>query len=337
MAPIPYQPERKSTTRHSKVVIIGSGPAGHTAAIYLARANLAPVMFEGFMANGFAAGGQLTTTTDVENFPGFPDGVRGPEMMDKFRAQSMRFGTTIITETVSRIDLSARPFKYWREYSEGDADFESADTIIIATGASAKRLHLPGEETYWQSGISACAVCDGAVPIFRNKPLAVIGGGDSAAEEAIYLTKYASRVFVLVRRDELRASKIMAKRLTSHPKVEIIWNTVATECLGDGDLLNRLRIKNLKTGEEKELPVNGLFYAIGHEPATELVRSQLECDGDGYIKTVPGTTQTSVRGVFAAGDVQDKIYRQAITSAGSGCMAALEAERFLAEEEEGIE
>lgn len=290
-------------------------------------------MFEGLLANGFAAGGQLTTTTDVENFPGFPDGVLGPEMMEKFRAQSIRFGTEIITETVSKIDLSQRPFKYWRSDNE-DAPPELADTVIIATGASAKRLNLPGEKTYWQSGISACAVCDGAVPIFRNKPLAVIGGGDSAAEEATYLTKYASHVYVLVRRDELRASKIMAKRLMNHPKVTILWNTVATEAKGDGDLLNALRIKDTKTGEEKDLPVNGLFYAIGHEPATELVRSQLDTDSEGYILTIPGTSQTSVKGVFAAGDVQDKKYRQAITSAGSGCMAALEAERFLAEEEE---
>ncbi|KIJ54530.1 hypothetical protein M422DRAFT_240597 [Sphaerobolus stellatus SS14] len=318
---------------HSKVVIIGSGPAGHTAAIYLARANLEPVMFEGFMANGFAAGGQLTTTTDVENFPGFPDGVRGPEMMDKFRAQSIRFGTKVITETISKIDLSQRPFRYWREGQESDVP-ETTDTFIIATGASAKRLNLPGEETYWQSGISACAVCDGAVPIFRNKPLAVIGGGDSAAEEATYLTKYGSHIYVLVRRDELRASAIMAKRLKSNPKVTILWNTFATEAVGDGDLLSGLKIKNSKTGEEKTLPVSGLFYAIGHEPATELVRTQLATDEDGYIITVPGTTQTSVKGVFAAGDVQDKRYRQAITSAGSGCMAALEAERLLAEEEE---
>ncbi|KAG5635448.1 thioredoxin-disulfide reductase [Sphagnurus paluster] len=353
MAPVTNGTVEKSSKMHSKVVIIGSGPAGHTAAIYLARANLNPVMFEGFMANGFAAGGQLTTTTDVENFPGFPTGILGPELMDKFREQSVRFGTQIITETVSKIDLSARPFRYWREAQE-DSEPETADTIIIATGASAKRMGLQGEETYWQSGISACAVCDGAVPIFRNKPLAVIGGGDSAAEEATYLTKYGSHVYVLVRRGELRASKIMAKRLMNHPKITILWNTVATECQGDGDLLNNLRVKNLLTGEEKDLAVSGLFYAIGtrlpfprykpnaclsrsnvgHEPATSLVRAQLQTDPDGYIITVPGTTQTSVRGVFAAGDVQDKRYRQAITSAGSGCMAALEVEKLIAEEEE---
>jgi len=290
-------------------------------------------MFEGFMANGFAAGGQLTTTTDVENFPGFPGGIRGPEMMDNFRAQSIRFGTSIITETVSEIDLSRRPFRYWREGNE-KSEPETADTVIIATGASAKRMNLPGEETYWQSGISACAVCDGAVPIFRNKPLAVVGGGDSAAEEATYLTKYASHVFVLVRRDELRASKIMAKRLLAHPKVTVLWNTAPVECKGDGDLLNSLRIKDTKTGAEKDLQVNGLFYAIGHEPATALIRGQVDTDADGYVLTVPGTAQTNVKGVFAAGDVQDKRYRQAITSAGSGCMAALEAERLLAEEEE---
>ncbi|KAG1757340.1 hypothetical protein EDB19DRAFT_1656962 [Suillus lakei] len=356
MAPLTHGKVPKSTKMHSKVVIIGSGPAGHTAAVYLARANLNPVLFEGFMANGFAAGGQLTTTTDVENYPGFPSGILGPELMDKFREQSVRFGTQIITETVSKIDLSARPFRYWRESQEHEEP-ETADTIIVATGASAKRLGLKGEVTYWQSGISACAVCDGAVPIFRNQPLAVIGGGDSAAEEATYLTKYGSHVYVLVRRSELRASKIMAKRLMNHPKIvcpslssyplplttsytlpqTILWNTVATECQGDGDLLNNLRIKNVTTGEERDLPVRGLFYAIGHEPATSLMRSQLQTDPDGYIITVPGTTQTSVKGVFAAGDVQDKRYRQAITSAGSGCMAALEAERLIAEEEEGVE
>ncbi|SCV69190.1 BQ2448_2210 [Microbotryum intermedium] len=319
-------------SKHHKVVIIGSGPAGHTAAIYLARANLEPVMFEGMLANGVAAGGQLTTTTEVENFPGFPEGIRGPEMMDLFRAQSIRFGTKVHTETVSKVDLSSRPFKYWREGAEQEEP-ETAETIIIATGASARRLHLPGEETYWQSGISACAVCDGAVPIFRKKPLAVIGGGDSACEEAMYLTKYGSHVYVIVRRDVLRASKIMANRLLKHPKVTVLWNTEPVEAKGDGDLLQTLVIKDTKSGETKELAINGLFYAIGHEPATSLVRGQLKTDEDGYIITEPGTSLTSVKGVFAAGDVQDKKYRQAITSAGTGCIAALEAERLLAEEE----
>ncbi|KAH9814781.1 hypothetical protein DFH28DRAFT_971141 [Melampsora americana] len=308
---------------HNQVVIIGSGPAGHTAAIYLARANLEPIMFEGMLANGFAAGGQLTTTTDVENFPGFPDGIRGPEMMDLFRAQSVRFGTQIYTETISKIDLSKRPFRYWREGLE-DQDPETSDSIIIATGASARRLNLPGEETYWQSGISACAVCDGA----RS-----LGGGDSACEEATYLTKYASHVYVLVRKDHLRASKVMAKRLINHPKVTVLWNTVAIEAKGDGDLLQSLEIQDLKTSKQSNLQVNGLFYAIGHEPATALVRGQLDTDEDGYIITKPGTSETSVKGVFAAGDVQDKKYRQAITSAGTGCIAALECERYLAEEE----
>jgi thioredoxin reductase (NADPH) len=232
------------------------------------------------------------------------------------RAQSERFGTQIITETVAKLDLSNRPFKFWVEGEEEGEPTGTADTIIIATGASAKRLNLPGEEQYWQSGISACAVCDGAVPIFRNKPLTVIGGGDSAAEEAIFLTKYGSKVTVLVRRDKLRASPIMAKRLTSHPKVEIKYNTVAVECLGDGRLLNKLKIKDTVSGEISELETNGLFYAVGHEPATALVKGQMQLDEDGYIVTQPGTSYTSVKGVFAAGDVQDKKYRQAITSAG---------------------
>ena len=330
MAPVNTSEAVANPTNPHKVVIIGSGPAGHTAAIYLARANLAPIMYEGFLANGIAAGGQLTTTTDVENLPGFPDGIGGSEIMDKFRAQSLRFGTTIKTETISKVDLSSRPFKLWREGYE-DKEPELAEVIIIATGASARRMKLPGEETYWQSGISACAVCDGAVPIFRNKPLAVVGGGDSAAEEATYLTKYASHVFVLVRRDELRASKIMAKRLLSHPNVTVMFNTVATEAKGDGELLNAIRIKDTKTGEEKDLAVNGLFYAIGHVPATSIFKGQIDLDEDGYIRTKPGTSFSSVPGVFAAGDVQDKKYRQAVTSAGSGCIAALDAERFLAE------
>lgn len=298
---------------HNKVVIIGSGPAAHTAAVYLARAELKPVLYEGFMANGMAAGGQLTTTTDVENYPGFPKGIMGPELMDAMRDQSVRFGTEVITETVAKVDLSNRPFKYWVEDGENDAP-RTADTLIIATGASAKRMNLTGEDTYWQAGISACAVCDGAVPIFRNKPLAVVGGGDSAAEEAIFLTKYASKVYVLVRRDKLRASNIMAKRLSSHPKVEILYNTSPIEAKGNGKLLSHVRVKT--KGEEKDLEANGLFYAIGHEPATMLVKEQIKCDSDGYILTEPGTSYTSVKGVFAAGDVQDKRYRQAITSAG---------------------
>lgn len=292
------------------------------------------MLYEGFLANGIAAGGQLTTTTDVENFPGFPDGIGGSEIMDKFRAQSQRFGTVIHTETISKVDLSSRPFKLWREGFENEEP-ELAEVLIIATGASARRMHIPGEEVYWQSGISACAVCDGAVPIFRNKPLAVVGGGDSAAEEATYLTKYASHVYVLVRRDELRASKIMAKRLLSHPKVTVLFNTVALEAKGDGELLNAIRVKVTKTNEERDMQVNGLFYAIGHIPATSIVKGQVDLDEDGYILTKPGTSLSSVHGVFAAGDVQDKKYRQAVTSAGSGCVAALDAERLLAEEEAG--
>ncbi|KAG2184096.1 hypothetical protein INT44_009111 [Umbelopsis vinacea] len=318
--------------QHRKVTIIGSGPSGHTAAIYLARANLEPILFEGMMANGFAPGGQLTTTTDVENYPGFPEGVMGGELMDKLREQSERFGTEIVTETITKLDLSVRPFKIWREGSEDDAEpTDTTDAVIIATGASARRMHLPGEETYWQNGISACAVCDGAVPIFRNKPLAVIGGGDSAAEEAIYLTKYASHVYVLVRRDKLRASKVMAARLLKHPKVTVLFNTSATATHGDGSLLKELTIKNTISNEESKLAVNGLFYAIGHDPATSLVKGQIDLDDEGYIVTVPGSTETNIPGVYAAGDVQDKKYRQAITSAGTGCMAALDAERYITE------
>ncbi|KAK9427953.1 hypothetical protein V1505DRAFT_241206 [Lipomyces doorenjongii] len=321
---------------HSKVVIIGSGPAAHTAAIYLARAEIKPILYEGMLANGIAAGGQLTTTTEIENFPGFPNGILGAELMDNMRAQSEKFGTEIITETISRIDLSSRPFKYWTEDNE-DQEPNTADTVIMATGASAKRLHIPGEETYWQSGISACAVCDGAVPIFRNKPLVVVGGGDSAAEEALFLTKYGSKVYVLVRRDKLRASNIMAKRLQSHPKVEILWNTVPVEAKGENGLLSKLTIQSTKDESHSDLEVNGLFYAIGHVPATSIVKGQIETDEDGYIITKPGTAETSVHGVFAAGDVQDKRYRQAITSAGTGCMAALECEKLLAEEEDAAE
>ena len=314
---------------HNKVTIIGSGPAAHTAAIYLARAEMNPVLYEGMMANGIAAGGQLTTTTEIENFPGFPDTLTGSELMDRMRAQSEKFGTKIITETISKVDLSSKPFKLWPEFYE-DGEPITTDAIVIATGASAKRLNLPGEETYWQQGISACAVCDGAVPIFRNKPLAVIGGGDSACEEALFLTKYGSKVYLIVRKDHLRASTIMQKRVQKHPKLEILYNTVSLEAKGDGKFLQSLAIKNVNTEEVKDLPVNGLFYAIGHTPATKIFAGQLETDETGYIKTTPGTASTSVEGVYAAGDVQDSKYRQAITSAGTGCMAALEAESYLA-------
>ncbi|EHL02135.1 FAD/NAD(P)-binding protein [Glarea lozoyensis ATCC 20868] len=322
---------------HSKVVIIGSGPAAHTAAVYLARAELKPVLYEGFLANGIAAGGQLTTTTDVENYPGFPDGIGGAELMDNMRKQSERFGTEIITETVAKVDLSKRPFKYWNEYAE-DKEPNTADTIIIATGASARRLGLEGEEKYWQNGISACAVCDGAVPIFRNKPLVVIGGGDSAAEEAMFLTKYGSHVVVLVRKEVLRASSIMAKRLMANKKVTVKFNTVGVEVKGDDrGLMSHMVIKDVKTGKEETMEANGLFYAVGHDPATALVKGQLDTDDEGYIITKPGTSYTNIEGVFAAGDVQDKRYRQAITSAGSGCIAALEAEKFLAEHEDDVQ
>ncbi|KAG2734855.1 hypothetical protein G9P44_002861 [Scheffersomyces stipitis] len=317
---------------HHRVTIIGSGPAAHTAAIYLARAEIKPTMYEGMLANGIAAGGQLTTTTDIENFPGFPNGINGTTLMEQMKEQSERFGTEIITETISKVDFSARPFKLWTEWNE-DSEPVTTDAVIIATGASAKRMHIPGEETYWQQGISACAVCDGAVPIFRNKPLAVIGGGDSACEEALFLTKYASKVYLLVRRDVLRASTIMQRRVQNNEKLEILWNTEAKEAKGDGKLLQSLSIFNNKTNVTSDLPVNGLFYAIGHTPATQVFANQLKTDSEGYIVTTPGTAETSIEGVYAAGDVQDKKYRQAITSAGTGCMAALDCEKFLSEQE----
>ncbi|KAI5956489.1 TRR1 [Candida jiufengensis] len=318
---------------HHKVTIIGSGPAAHTAAIYLARAEIKPTMYEGMLANGVAAGGQLTTTTDIENFPGFPQGINGTKLMEQMKEQSERFGTEIITETISKCDLSKRPFKLWTEFNE-DEEPITTDAVIIATGASAKRMHIPGEGDYWQQGISACAVCDGAVPIFRNNPLAVVGGGDSACEEALFLTKYASKVYLLVRRDQLRASSIMQKRAKNNEKLEILWNTEAKEAKGDGKLLQSLLIYNNKTKQESELKVNGLFYAIGHIPATKIFEGQLKMDDTGYIVNKPGTAETSIEGVFAAGDVQDKIYRQAITSAGTGCMAALECEKFIVEQED---
>ncbi|KAK9768768.1 thioredoxin-disulfide reductase [Basidiobolus ranarum] len=319
---------------HARVVIVGSGPAGHTAAIYASRANVEPVMFEGMLAGGIAPGGQLTTTTEVENFPGFPEGITGPVMMENFRQQSEKFGTQIHTETITRVDFLAHPFKLWREGADSDTDEPvTADAVIIATGATAKRLFIPGEDIYWQNGISACAVCDGAVPIFRNKPLAVVGGGDSAVEEATFLTKYGSKVYVLVRRDKLRASPIMANRLLKHPKIEVLWNTAPLEAKGDGSLLNGLILQDTQTQETRELAVNGLFYAIGHTPNTSPFKDQIHLDQDGYIEVEPGSSKTNIPGIFAAGDVQDRRYRQAITAAGSGCMAALDSLEYL----EGLE
>lgn len=305
-----------------KVVIIGSGPAGHTSAIYAGRAQLNPLMLEGEFAAGVAAGGQLTTTTDVENFPGFPNGIQGPELMYNMREQSIHNGARIETVTVDSVDLSNRPFKV----IVGERVIE-AEVIIIATGATAKRLGVTGEDTYWQRGISACAVCDGGLPLFRNKPLVVVGGGDTACEEAMYLSKFGSKVMLLVRRDELRASKAMQQRVLENPKIEVLWNTELLEVLGKNGLMTHAKVINNQTKKTENLEANGLFYAIGHKPNTDFLNGQLKLDAAGYILTKAGTTQTSVHGVYAAGDVQDHIYRQAVTAAGSGCMAALEAER----------
>ncbi|TFH06407.1 MAG: thioredoxin-disulfide reductase [Spirochaetales bacterium] len=306
-----------------KVIIIGSGPAAHTAAIYAGRAELQPLLFEGFMAGGVAAGGQLTTTTEVENFPGFPEGISGPLLMDQIRAKSLAHGATIKTETVESVDLSVRPFTVTTI-----AGSYKTHSVIIATGATAKRLDLPGEQQFWQRGISACAVCDGALPIFRGKPLVVIGGGDTACEEAGYLSKFGSSVTLLVRRDVLRASKAMQHRLLNNPKITVLWNHNATETVGD-KVLAGVRVQNNKTGEERLVEASGLFYAVGHAPNTGFLGGQLATDDVGYLITKPDSTATEIPGVFACGDVQDRVYRQAITAAGSGCMAALEAERYL--------
>ena len=311
-----------------QLVIIGGGPAAHTAAIYAARAELKPLLFEGFMAGGVVAGGQLTTTSEVENFPGFPKGISGPEMMLLLREQSMRFGTKVITETIDKANFSEQPFRLWREGNDKEI---LAHAIIIATGATAKKLDIEGGTAYWQKGISACAVCDGALPIFRNKELVVVGGGDSAAEEALFLTKYASKVYLVHRRDSLRSSQIMQKRILANPKINLCWNSEVVAVTGDGNLLSTVKIKNNKENKNSDINASGLFFAIGHLPNTDIFQNQLQLDSEGYIKVKSGSTHTNIDGVFACGDVQDKKYRQAITAAGTGCMAALDAEHWLAE------
>lgn len=309
--------------KKAKLIIIGSGPAGYTAAIYAARANLEPILFEGFYSG--PAGGQLMTTTDVENYPGFPNGVSGPELMELFRKQALRFGAQILTEDVEAVDFNRHPFTvHGKEHH-----FESL-AVILATGATAIRLDIPGagDGEFWQKGVTACAICDGAMPIFRNKMLYVIGGGDSAIEEATFLTKFASKVFIVHRRDKLRASKIMQQRALNHPKIEILWDSVVAKVEGD-TVVRHVTIKNIKTGVEERREAAGLFFAVGHKPNTDFLKGQIALHENGYIKVDPGTTKTSVDLVYAAGDVQDHVYRQAITAAGSGCMAAIEVEREL--------
>ncbi len=300
------------------LVVVGSGPAGLTAAVYAGRANLSPLVIE-----GIGAGGQLMLTTDVENFPGFPDGILGPELMMKFREQAERFGAEFITADADRVDLSQAPFGVW----VGSQEYRG-NSMIITTGASARMLGLPSEQQLLGHGVSTCATCDGF--FFREKPIAVVGGGDSALEEAIFLTKFATTVTVIHRRDELRASKIMQDRARANPKIEFKWNAEVEHVVGSGSV-ELLQLRDTVTGEPSELEVQGLFVAIGHDPNTELFRGQLDLDEDGYIVTRPDSTLTSVEGVFAAGDVQDHVFKQAITAAGSGCMAAIEAERWLSE------
>ena len=311
-----------SETRHTKVLIIGSGPAGYTAAIYAARASLHPVIVQGMQP-----GGQLTITTDVENYPGFAEGVQGPDLMEAMRAQAEHVGTEIITDMIMDVDFDVRPF-----VAKGDSGTTyTADTVIVATGAQASWLGLESEQTFQGFGVSACATCDGF--FYRGKNVAVVGGGNTAVEEAIFLTNFADKVTLIHRRGELRCEKILEERMLKNPKIEVLWDSVVDEILGDKDPLGvtALRLKNVKTDEMSELPVHGVFIAIGHKPSTELFKGKLEMDNEGYLVTAPDSTATKIEGVYAAGDVKDKIYRQAVTAAGMGCMAALEAERFLAE------
>tara|TARA_Y100000588_G_scaffold211351_1_gene225491 strand:- start:2 stop:949 length:948 start_codon:yes stop_codon:yes gene_type:complete len=306
-----------------KVLIIGSGPAGYTAAVYAARAALTPVL-----VTGLEVGGQMSITTDVENYPGFADVIQGPWLMEQMHSQAVHVGTQMINDLITDVDFNTRPFR-----CEGDSgEIYSADSIIISTGAQARWLGLESEKKYQGFGVSACATCDGF--FFRNKEVAVVGGGNTAVEEAIYLTNHASKVTIIHRRDELRAEKILQERLLNHEKIDVIWSAVVEEVLGEDSPpgVTGLRLRDIKSGEISQLNIDGLFIAIGHDPATHLFKEKLDMDGEGYIITAQDSTQTSVPGVFAAGDVQDKTYRQAVTAAGTGCMAALEAEKFLAEQ-----
>ena len=310
------------------LVIIGSGPAGYTAAIYASRANLQPLLVTGFSSGGIP-GGQLMTTTFVENYPGFPDGVMGPELMDRMKEQAIRWGTKLIESDVSSIDVKKRPFVI--KTLEGEI---KANSIIIATGASANRLGIKNEQFFWSKGISACAICDGATPQFRDAELAVVGGGDSACEEAVYLTKYGSKVHLIVRSNKLKASAAMADRVLANSKITIHWNTSVTEAIGN-DWLEKIRVDS-HNSKNKEIEVRGLFYAIGHTPNTSFLDNQISIDEKGYIKCNPGRPETSLEGIFAAGDVADSEWRQGVTAAGSGCMAALAAERWLTEKDLSI-
>jgi thioredoxin reductase (NADPH) len=305
--------------QHERLVIIGSGPAGYTAALYAARANLAPLLVEGLQP-----GGQLTITSEVENYPGFPEAILGPELMERMKRQAERFGTRFEASEITRVDLSQRPFQLWQ-----DDRLFTADAVIIATGASAKWLGIPSEKTYQGKGVSACATCDGF--FFRGVEVAVVGGGDTAMEEASFLTKYATKVHVVHRRDELRASKIMAERAKKNPKIVLELSSIVDEIVGDGKAVTGLRLKSTKDGKTRELPLKGVFMGIGHEPNTSIFRGQLEMNDVGYIQVKAPSTATSIPGVFAAGDVADPTYRQAVSAAGSGCQAAIDAERWLGE------
>jgi thioredoxin reductase (NADPH) len=316
------------TIERIKCLIIGSGPAGYTAAIYAARADLHPVMY-----TGMEPGGQLTTTTEVENFPGYPQGISGPEMMEELKAQAERFGTDIRFGMVTEVELNDHKGGWHKVIVDGSKEIH-AHTVIIATGASAKYLGLESEKKYMGSGVSACAVCDGF--FYRGQDVAIVGGGDTAAEEATYLAKLCTKVYMIVRKDELRASKAMQNRVFNTPNIEVLWNTETEEVMGD-QVVNQVRVRNTKTGEKRDLAVTGFFVAIGHKPNTDIFKGQLDMNDVGYLITKSGSTRTNKPGVFASGDAQDHVYRQAVTAAGTGCMAALDAERYLAEVESTVE